>query len=86
MNSEGKERRKAVNRERAAAYKKRKKELLQESHVNLSSVHAEASATLPIQPAKKRDGRAEAAQSITGLAVLSVLCTHLQENRMSTKQ
>lgn len=55
ITSEEKERQRAPDWERVVAYRKRKKEALHQSHVNLAAVDVGTSATLPLQSVQKPD-------------------------------
>lgn len=55
--------------QRAAAYKKRKKEAVQQCHVMLAPVDASESATISVQPAQEQDDHAVAARPSSNTAV-----------------
>lgn len=59
----------ALGSERAAVYKKRRKEALKQVHINLCPIDTEASATLSPQPAQECGGHAMTAQSCSSVAV-----------------
>lgn len=69
MTPGAKERKRALNCERTVSYRKRKKESLQQSHVNLAPVDAGTSAILLLLSMQEREQHAMPAQLYSDAAV-----------------